>query len=105
MLRLHVQCRCEFSYEGLKLSRAAGTPLDKLLRERLVRRWIEEGKGAPTLRFFFENGYKLSRNDRIPIAPGAIATQTRLIDAEPDYERRSGRETVLRQTQTFLLGQ
>jgi hypothetical protein len=56
MLRLHVQCRCEFSYEGLKLSRAAGTPLDKLLRERLIRRWIEKSKGTPTLRFFFENG-------------------------------------------------
>jgi hypothetical protein len=56
MLRLHVQCCCEFSYEGLKLSRAAGTPLDKLLRERLVRRWIEKSKGTPTLRFLFKNG-------------------------------------------------
>ena len=55
-LSLDVEYRGEFSYEGLKLARAAGTPVHKLLRERLVRRWIEESKGAPTLRFFFKNG-------------------------------------------------
>jgi len=55
MLCLHIEYYCEFSNERLELMRAAGTPVDKLLRERLVRRRIEESNGAPTLRFLLKN--------------------------------------------------
>ena len=49
VLGLHIEYCCQFFYERPELVRTAGAPLNKLLRERLVRRRIEESNGAPNL--------------------------------------------------------
>jgi hypothetical protein len=56
-LRLHLEHRCEFRYEPLKLPRAGRTPLGKMLRQRLVGicGTAEKSQGSPAARFFFKN--------------------------------------------------
>src|SRR5207248_7285121 len=103
-LRFHLEHRCKFSYEGLKLPRATRTPLSKVLREQLAGMCgaAEKSQGSPAARFFFKNRQKLGRNDCIAITPGGILAQGRLVRAEPNHERGSCRQLVLRQRQSFL---
>src|SRR5207248_8944350 len=103
-LRFHLEHRCKFSYERLKLPRAARTPLSKVLRERLIGMCgeAEKSQGSPAARFFFKNRQKLGRNDYIAITAGGILAQGGLVRAEPNHERGSCRQMVLRQGQSFL---
>ena len=103
-LCFHLEHRCKFSYEGLKLPRAARTPLSKVLRERLARMCgaAEKSQGSPAARFFFKNRQKLGHNDCIAITAAGILAQGGLVRAEPNHERGSCRQMVLRQRQLFL---
>src|SRR5436190_7379917 len=104
VLRLNVEYCCEFSYELLKLTRTTGSPVGKMSRERVVGICgaAEKSQGSPAARFFFNNREKLGRNDRITITPGGILAQSGLVRAEPNHERGSCRQMVLRQGQSFL---
>src|SRR5262249_49250732 len=96
-LRFHLEHGCKFSYKGLKLPRAARTPLSKVLRERLAGMCgaAEKSQGSPAARLFFKNRQKLGRNDWITITPGGILAQSGLVRAEPNRERGSCWQMVL----------
>ena len=87
----------------MKVLRALGAPLGKMLCQRFIRRIaIEERHCFPTARFCFKNRQELDRDNRVPVADGGVLAQGGLILAEPNYEWRSSREMMLRQRDSML---
>src|SRR5580704_120799 len=87
----------------MKVLRAFGAPLGKMLCQRFIRRIaIEERHRFPTAWFCFKNRQELDRDNRVPVADGGVLAQGGLILAEPNYERCSGRELMLRQRDSML---
>src|ERR1700738_4072706 len=89
----------------MKVLRALGAPLGKMLCQRFIRIGriaIEERHCFPTAWFCFKNRQELDRDNRVPVADVGVLAQGCLILAEPNYERRSSREMMLRQRDSLL---
>ena len=89
----------------MKVLRALGAPLGKVLCQRFIRIGriaIEERHCFPTAWSCFKNRQESDRDNRVPIADGGVLAQGGLILAEPNYERSSSRKLMFRQRDSLL---